>query len=242
MVIASNISSSKIELVGMVNLSFAEFERSLSCHSGIFSNAMLTWLRSIFDNDVTRSLLVGFLFMGTALLPIWPFLKGSATSPISVLWRFRISTAIFSNVAPIKALQNTYSAYFSRAMICVVTSAGYKESFFAILFWISSAFEPIREPVPTTPKVLHTSTLFLHSSILSTWFDISEAQFANFKPNAMILACWPCVLPTAGTFLNFIASFAKMIPNFATFGSIILNESLTCIELPVSTRSLLVRP
>ena len=124
LVMVSTISSTSIDAVGRINLSFAEFDKSRSCHKGIFSNDTPTWLRNNLDNDDTRSLLIGFLFTGTALLPIWPFLNCSATSPISVLWRFLISIAIFSRVAPIKANSNTYSAYRSLGTICVVTSAG----------------------------------------------------------------------------------------------------------------------
>ncbi len=87
----------------MMNLSFAEFDRSRSCHRGMFSNEVPIWLRNSFDSDEIRSLLIGFLFTGTALLPIWPFLKCSETSPISVLCKLRISTAIFSSVAPKRA-------------------------------------------------------------------------------------------------------------------------------------------
>ena len=115
----------------------------------------------------------------------------SATSPISVLCKFLISIAIFSNVEPINANSNTYSAYLSLGTTCVVTSAGNNFNLFAALFCTSSDFAPIKEPVPTTPNVLQIKILFLISSILSTCFAISAAQFANFNPNEIMLACCP---------------------------------------------------
>ncbi len=226
----------------MVNRSFAEFDRSRSCHSGMFSKAVLIWLRSSFDKDDMRSLLIGFRFTGTALLPICPALKCSATSPISVLCKFRISIAIFSNVEPKSARWKMYSAYLSLGITCVATSAGYSASLFATLFCIPTAFAPIREPVPTTPSVLQIRILFLTSSSLSMWAAISAAQFANFSPNEMMLACWPWVLPTAGTSPYCVAFFARISPRRATFGSIMDNTSLIWSELLVSTKSLLVRP
>ena len=92
--------------IGIVNLSFAEFERSLSCHSEIFSWAIFEKERSILASEDILSLFIGFLFTGTALLPNWPFLKGSSTSPISVLCKFLISVAILSKVHPINEITN----------------------------------------------------------------------------------------------------------------------------------------
>ena len=54
-------------------LSLAEFVRSLSCHKGIFSIATANKERRIRAKEDTLSLLIGFLFTGTALLPICPF-------------------------------------------------------------------------------------------------------------------------------------------------------------------------
>ena len=241
-IIVSNISSRRIDVIGITNLSLAEFDRSLSCHKGMFSNDVLTWLLKSFDKEDILSLLIGFLLTGTALLPIWPFLKYSATSPISVLCKFLISIAIFSRVAPKSDKWNTYSAYLSLGITCVVTFAAKSPSFFDTLSWTFTAFLPINEPVPTTPSVLQIRIRFFISSNLSRCVDISAAQFANLSPKEMILACCPWVLPTAGTFLYFIAFFARINDNLETFGWIILNASLICNELLVSTRSLLVKP
>ena len=58
-------------MIGRVNRSLAEFDKSLSCQSGkCSSNDVLIWLLRSFDNDDILSLLIGFLFVGTALLPI----------------------------------------------------------------------------------------------------------------------------------------------------------------------------
>ena len=65
-----NISSSRIAAIGSVNRSFAEFDRSLSCHNEIFSNeTSIRDLRSLASEE-TFSLLMGLRFTGTALLPI----------------------------------------------------------------------------------------------------------------------------------------------------------------------------
>jgi len=59
-----------MDVIGRVNRSLAEFDKSLSCQSGMFSNDVLIWLLRSFDNDEILSLLIGFLFVGTALLHI----------------------------------------------------------------------------------------------------------------------------------------------------------------------------
>jgi len=59
-----------MDVIGRVNRSLAEFDKSLSCQSGMFSNDVLIWLLRSFDNDDILSLLIGFRFVGTALLHI----------------------------------------------------------------------------------------------------------------------------------------------------------------------------
>ena len=86
------------------------------------------------SSDDMRSFFVGFLFTGTALLPICPRAKYSATSSISVRCRLRISTAILSSVVPTSASEKTNSAYLSRGTICVATRIGSSPSLFAASF------------------------------------------------------------------------------------------------------------
>ena len=66
-VIALSISSSSIGPIGSAKRSFAEFERSRSCHDIIFSIDTLTSDRSILASENTRSLFIGFRLTGTAL-------------------------------------------------------------------------------------------------------------------------------------------------------------------------------
>jgi len=40
-----------MDVIGRVNRSLAEFDKSLSCQSGMFSNDVLIWLLRSFDND-----------------------------------------------------------------------------------------------------------------------------------------------------------------------------------------------
>src|SRR5665648_164510 len=79
-----NISSKRIIPIGIVNRSFAEFDKSRSCHRQIFSIETVNKDLKSFAKEDTLSLLIGFFFTGTALLPICPLLKDSATSSISV--------------------------------------------------------------------------------------------------------------------------------------------------------------
>src|SRR6476620_8498696 len=64
------ISSIKIVLVGIMKRSFAELDKSLSCHKEMFSKAMLTLDFNILAKEDILSLFIGFFFTGTALLPI----------------------------------------------------------------------------------------------------------------------------------------------------------------------------
>ena len=228
--------------VGMMNRSLAELERSRSCQRGTFSRATPSWLRRSLDSEVIRSLLMGLRFTGTALLPICPFANLSATSPISVLWRFLISTAIFSRVDPTRARANTYSAYLSRGTTCVATGAGSIPSASATSLCTSTAARPISEPVPTTPRVLHITTRSRIWPSRRPCSAISSAQLANFSPKDMMLACWPCVRPTAGRSAYIRAVSASIRASSDTLGSMMSSASLICMELLVSTRSLLVRP
>ena len=236
------MSSSSIEAVGMVNLSLAEFERSRSCHSGTFSRDTWTWARSSLESDVTRSLFMGLRFTGTALLPICPLANLSDTSAISVLCRFLTSVAILSSVDPASARQKTYSACLSRGTTWVAASAGDSPSSAAASDWTRGAAAPISEPVPTTPSVLHTSDLLPIWAILSTCAAHSVAQFANRSPNGTMLACCPCVLPTAGTAAYLSAMSASASPRREILPVMTASASRICIDVAVSTRSALVSP
>ena len=105
-------------LIGIRNLSFAEFERSLSCHNGMFSSERPTCERMRASEDM-RSLFVGFRFTGTALLPICPRAKYSATSPISVRCRLHFYCHFIkrcSNKLQVQELSKSFSS-----TICVYT-------------------------------------------------------------------------------------------------------------------------
>ena len=129
---------------------------------------------------------------------------------------------------PINAkLKDIFRISLSWDYLCCYLSWIQLSGVFATRFWTSTDFAPIREPVPTTPSVLQIKILFFISSILSTCFAISAAQFANFNPNEIMLACWPWVLPTAGSILvmlhwPFLLSIDAIS---ATFGSMICNAS-----------------
>src|SRR5689334_17540692 len=111
LVIVPIISSISMDAIGIMKRSLAEFVKSLSCHSVIFSKETLRFDLIILAKEETLSLFMGFFLTGTALLPICPFLNDSWTSPISVRCRFLISTAILSSVEAMRVMINIIYAY-----------------------------------------------------------------------------------------------------------------------------------
>ncbi len=128
-----NISSKSMIPIGIVNRSLAEFDKSRSCQRQIFSIETLRRDLKSFAKEDTLSLLIGFFFTGTALLPICPLLKDSAISSISVRCKFLISIAILSNEVPINAIRNCTSANRSLGITCVAASIGCRSNNFATI-------------------------------------------------------------------------------------------------------------
>src|SRR2546427_634037 len=78
----------------------ALFVKSRSCHSGTFSRAGMTRDRTTRESEHTFSDPTGFSFWAIVELPTCFFpSNASATSPISVRWRFRTSVQNFSRDA-----------------------------------------------------------------------------------------------------------------------------------------------
>ena len=67
---------------------------------------------------------IGFLLWGMAEEPIWRSEKGSSTSRTSVRWRWRISTANFSNELATTAKVEKKKAWRSRWTIWLETGSG----------------------------------------------------------------------------------------------------------------------
>ncbi|BAA29947.1 134aa long hypothetical protein [Pyrococcus horikoshii OT3] len=105
-----SISSSNTKLSGRITLSTEEFVKSLSCQSGLFSNAGITLEYKTLASPQTFSVLMGFLLWGIVDEPTCFSPKGSLTSSISVLCRFLISNPILSRVEATKARKKSSSA------------------------------------------------------------------------------------------------------------------------------------
>ena len=80
-----------------------EWLMSRSCQSATFSSAGMASARTIRARPQIRSVSSGFRLCGIEEEPCWPAENGSAASPTSVRWRWRISVAIISSVAAITA-------------------------------------------------------------------------------------------------------------------------------------------
>ena len=72
---------------------------------------------------VRRSARIGLRLWGMADEPAWPLRKGSWSSPISVCWRLRISTAKRSMEPPVTAMAARKAACRSRCTICVLAGS-----------------------------------------------------------------------------------------------------------------------
>ena len=73
---------------------------------------------------VIRSETIGLRLWGMAEEPFCPARKGSRTSPTSDRWRWRISVAILSSDAPVRAMAERNSAWRSRAVTWVEAGSG----------------------------------------------------------------------------------------------------------------------
>ncbi len=94
--------------------SAALFVRSRSCHNGMFSSAGVTSERTIRARLQTFSEATGFSFCAIVELPTCFASNASATSAISVRWRFRTSVQNFSRDAARFASTPMNSAWRSR--------------------------------------------------------------------------------------------------------------------------------
>ena len=122
--------------------------------------------------------------------------NASATSPISVLWRFLISCRIFSMLVATLAIHPTHSMYRSLPTTCVVAIGTSKPSSPSTKSCNSRALSPCAAPVPTAPRnfpVMHLGRISLN---LTRWRLISSIQTATFSPNVIGTAAWPWVLPS----------------------------------------------
>src|SRR5437899_3246907 len=137
----------------------ALFLKSRSCHSGTFSRAGMTRDRTTRESEHTFSDPTGFSFWAIVELPTCFFASNaSATSPISVRWRFRTSVQNFSRDAARFARTAMNSAYRSRPTTWVAASSTPMPRSLITAAWTSWAYAPNAAPVPTAPDILPTTT------------------------------------------------------------------------------------
>ena len=69
------ISSTRMDDIGIIKRSLAEFDKSLSCHNAIFSKETFRFDLTILANEEILSLFIGFFFTGYCTTSHLSFLK-----------------------------------------------------------------------------------------------------------------------------------------------------------------------
>ena len=176
-----------------------ECEMSRSCHSATSSNAACRLPRRTPARPVSCSDLTGFRLCGIALEPFCsPSRNGSSTSRTSVRWRWRISSANDSIVAPSDVHAYMTSAWRSRASTCVAGTGRSPSRSHTYCSTSGSTFEY----VPTAPDSFPTAMTSRARSRRSRSRRTCIAHNASFTPNVVGSAWMPCVRPTIGVSRN----------------------------------------
>ena len=150
---------------------------SLSCSVTMLSMANGTVERIILERLTTPSEYMGFLLWGMVLLPTFPILKGSSSSPHSVFCSVITSLAIFPSVDESKPRTETYSATVSREACQEIGGTARPRSVKSLL-WTSRPSLPREAIVPTAPENWPMNSLSLHCSSLSMFLPSSATQTA----------------------------------------------------------------
>ncbi len=165
---------------------------SRSCHKATSWSPASRFERTTRASPLIVSAEIGLRLWGIADEPFWPGLNPSSTSPTSVRWRWRSSTAIISHVAAVDAHAHSSSAWRSRAITWVAGTGRSPRRLGDVAARRTGRRSSRCRPRPTacTPTPPRSAR---RRRSRSRWS--CSAHSATLAPNVVGSAWMPCVRP-----------------------------------------------